>query len=527
MKDYRRYGGSYGGIPRWSDRVVTTKEADRYFNSIGGLLVSSYVRGYTDVMTTVTPGVNVIIPAYEAFSGKNIYGDNLSGTQRVLAGGIASIPVLSKVVSRVAPVLRSAAKGEAIAGELEASFESLRTARTEAELARAAGRFNKASQDAASLLRVTRTEGPSAGVAARVGRATQEAAGALNVIPSRSCFVAGTPLLTPSGSKPIEEFRVGDEILSRSEHDPEGFVLVQRVERVFIRVARVLALRVRGREIRTTWEHPFYALGKGWISASEIRPGDKLLSHDGQWIGVDAITDLKEFATVYNLRVSSCHTYFVGARDWGFSVWAHNAEYLVVRIEGTQAWTIVNEAGEIVPVAAGRRFGNPTNAARFAEGAGIEGVTVNRTATWSAERGLQGVAVRQAGAEVRVGAFHTDRITTPQGPVEVNIYAGAYDPGSRRLGLARHHQAGAEVLSGNAQVAIEGNWPGVTVYDFPSQNTLIWNNVSGALPTPLTNAERSAIQRGLESAFPGRRVVFDREGTVLTNYRAELMRGGS
>src|SRR5205807_614531 len=36
----------------------------------------------------------------------------------------------------------------------------------------------------------------------------------------RACFAAGTPLLTPEGSKPIEEFRVGDLVLSRSEYHP-------------------------------------------------------------------------------------------------------------------------------------------------------------------------------------------------------------------------------------------------------------------------------------------------------------------
>jgi hypothetical protein len=29
---------------------------------------------------------------------------------------------------------------------------------------------------------------------------------------------------------------------------------------------------------------------------------------------------------VYNLRVADWHTYFVGCDEWGFSVWAHNAD---------------------------------------------------------------------------------------------------------------------------------------------------------------------------------------------------------
>ena len=34
--------------------------------------------------------------------------------------------------------------------------------------------------------------------------------------------------------------------------------------------------------------------------------------------------DSVRFATVYNFRVAEWHTYFVGAIEWGFSVWAHN-----------------------------------------------------------------------------------------------------------------------------------------------------------------------------------------------------------
>jgi hypothetical protein len=33
-----------------------------------------------------------------------------------------------------------------------------------------------------------------------------------------------------------------------------------------------------------------------------------------------------ETAAVYNVRVAEDHTYFVGARSWGFSVWSHNSE---------------------------------------------------------------------------------------------------------------------------------------------------------------------------------------------------------
>src|SRR5262249_25497995 len=37
------------------------------------------------------------------------------------------------------------------------------------------------------------------------------------------------------------------------------------------------------------------------------------------------IKDSGVTAPVYNLRVADYHTYFVGNREWSFSVWAHNA----------------------------------------------------------------------------------------------------------------------------------------------------------------------------------------------------------
>jgi len=141
----------------------------------------------------------------------------------------------------------------------------------------------------------------------------------------QSCFAAGTPLLTPTGSKPIEEFRPGDLLLSRSEFDPDGPVEARAVEEVFARSARIKALHVGGRVIRTTAEHPFYVHGRGWVAASQLGIGDLLVGHSCQSSPVQDIVDTGQWVPVYNLRVQDYHTYFVGAAEWGFSVWAHNA----------------------------------------------------------------------------------------------------------------------------------------------------------------------------------------------------------
>ena len=137
---------------------------------------------------------------------------------------------------------------------------------------------------------------------------------------SNACFAAGTPLLTPDGAKPIEEFKVGDLVLSAPEDDPNGPVAARRVEKVFQRLARIVELRVGGQAIRTTHEHPFYVQGKGWTKAAALSAGDLLKSNEGHWVPVESLSDTNEDTTVYNLRIEEYHTYFVGCAEWGFSV---------------------------------------------------------------------------------------------------------------------------------------------------------------------------------------------------------------
>jgi large repetitive protein len=152
-----------------------------------------------------------------------------------------------------------------------------------------------------------------------------------------ACFAAGTPLLTPDGSRPIEQFRPGDWVLARPEYEPEGALTARQVEEVFVRTGRVLKLHAGGRIIETMAEHPFWAQDKGWVPAGELLPGDLLSSHDGQWVAVEAVLDTGDYATVYNLRVAEDHTYFVGCDEWGFSVWAHNACLVLVQITAADA----------------------------------------------------------------------------------------------------------------------------------------------------------------------------------------------
>jgi hypothetical protein len=167
----------------------------------------------------------------------------------------------------------------------------------------------------------------------------------LNVL-NKTCFVAGTPILTPNGAKMIEAFKVGDQILSRPEDQPDAPVRTSVVEALFELSAPILQLGIGGRTIETTAEHPFYVAGKGWLRVEKLASGDLLVGHNDQLTPADSITRTDRHKTVYNVRVAEDHTYFVGNDDWGFSVWVHNAYSIRQAADGT--WEVLDDLGNVV-----------------------------------------------------------------------------------------------------------------------------------------------------------------------------------
>jgi len=65
---------------------------------------------------------------------------------------------------------------------------------------------------------------------------------------------------------------------------------------------RIVLLHLSSNVIRTTADHPFYVLGNGWTEAADLRPGDPLLSHDGQRMPVEGVADSGEQGAVYHLN---------------------------------------------------------------------------------------------------------------------------------------------------------------------------------------------------------------------------------
>ncbi|NTX33286.1 VCBS repeat-containing protein [Myxococcus sp. CA033] len=142
--------------------------------------------------------------------------------------------------------------------------------------------------------------------------------------PLGGCFVAGTPVLTAEGLRPIEEVLAGDWVWAWNEKTKEpGW---HRVTRTFIKPERVV-LRVvleapdgTREELGVTAEHPFGVAGQGWTEAQDLRAGDEVESATGQLLRVLSVATSAEQQVVFNFEVEFAHTYFVGE----FSSWVHN-----------------------------------------------------------------------------------------------------------------------------------------------------------------------------------------------------------
>ncbi len=136
-----------------------------------------------------------------------------------------------------------------------------------------------------------------------------------------NCFTAGTKILTDAGEKNIEDIEVGDKVLSKNEETGEqAYKVVTHLYRNDKEI--IYELTVGDQVIETTDNHPFWAIGKGWVLAADLKVGDKLQQSNGNTLTIDNIKIVKhdEPVEVYNFTVADFHTYFVS--DLG--IWVHN-----------------------------------------------------------------------------------------------------------------------------------------------------------------------------------------------------------
>jgi RHS repeat-associated protein len=160
------------------------------------------------------------------------------------------------------------------------------------------------------------TSGVLYGVASRGVYRTKPAA------PPTVCFTGETLVKTKDGHKEIKDISVRDEVYSENvETGEQGY---KKVKNIYVNEANILIhVKACGVEINTTEEHPFYAVGLGWVSAKSLEIGDELKLANGETSIVELVEAemLVESMMVYNFEVEDWHTYFVSANE----VFVHNA----------------------------------------------------------------------------------------------------------------------------------------------------------------------------------------------------------
>jgi hypothetical protein len=174
----------------------------------------------------------------------------------------------------------------------------------------------------------------SAGLLRSLGRAVTRAIEAVARAQRRTglCFPAGTPVLMADGStKPIEEVEVGDLVWSDDPGDGEaasGRRVTAHLRNWTERLVHV-AVDQDGDgdadgEVRATGEHPFWTVGRGWVEAQHLQPGDVLQSPDGTAPVVTCAQSVLTTCDTFNLTIAETHTYFALAGE--LPVLVHNAD---------------------------------------------------------------------------------------------------------------------------------------------------------------------------------------------------------
>ncbi|MBX7086651.1 MAG: TIGR04388 family protein [Leptospirales bacterium] len=180
-----------------------------------------------------------------------------------------------------------------------------------------------------------------------------------------TCFVKGTLVSTSSGFVPIEKIKVGDYVKSFNERT--GVIEYRRVTETFVhRTDLIFKITYEdGTTVETTWNHPFWIEGRGWMQVKDLRVGmESVIGADAQngklsaqnslirlasfgndqkGLAISSIEQIHRDDTVYNFEVGGNHDYFVTERE----VAVHNYDRHPARDTATAAYNSgINERGK-------------------------------------------------------------------------------------------------------------------------------------------------------------------------------------
>ncbi|MGI5426130.1 ricin-type beta-trefoil lectin domain protein [Streptomyces sp. CA-179760] len=127
-------------------------------------------------------------------------------------------------------------------------------------------------------------------------------------------FPGETRVLMADGSrKAIRDVRIGDLVLAA---DPKsGLSASQRVTDTFRHdTQRLMDITVADGLLTSTAGHLFHVEGRGWTVVSDLRPGDRLRTPEGDLRTVTDLRDRDGLAPreVYDLTIDRLHTFYVG-----------------------------------------------------------------------------------------------------------------------------------------------------------------------------------------------------------------------
>lgn len=144
------------------------------------------------------------------------------------------------------------------------------------------------------------------------------------------CFPLDTPVLTPSGFRPLGSLAAGDWVLSHNEK-LGGLVQAQIIERLDHEPQRVIHVRTRdGLDIQATANHRLLT-ARGYIAVADLKHGDRLIGVSAAAVGrtVERISLIETPMPVSNLIVAE-HFNFIahGCVAHCFARWARTQRVL-------------------------------------------------------------------------------------------------------------------------------------------------------------------------------------------------------
>lgn len=288
------------------------------------------------------PVIGEIVLAVEAITGRSMFGEKLSTTERVVAAVAALLPVAGGLIAK--GIGRAGADLAKLASKLERSEEevmallraidkeSAETGKIKQWEATLKGGGKLGASEAAELQRVVRQieadERVFRAADQEAARATRDAAEVTELEKGGDellslCFPAGTLVQSPAGAISIERIVSGMAVYS---WDIERHMAVTRriVDVQRHRTFRLIGVRVAGAVVEATPKHPFFRVDDScWVPAAALEPGSSVMGLRGEPLRIEAVTDrtLDAPTTVYSLSVEANPTYFVGDA----AVWVHNA----------------------------------------------------------------------------------------------------------------------------------------------------------------------------------------------------------